>query len=182
VKRINYRVSRWERLADVTPLPPVAPALRGPLVALFGSLALVGALHGVQEARLQSLARDGEIESARLAATAVSLRGVAVLESDVARLRILSDRVGAVRRSGAERASEIAAIGNRIPAEASLSAVRLDHEGYALEGYGSRLAVVGATIAALGSLPASAGARLLSVQDDASRHGVTYAIALEMKR
>jgi hypothetical protein len=182
VRRINYLISRWERLAGVTPPPSIAPALRGPLVALFGSLALVGALHGVQQARLQSVERDGEIESARLAASQAALRGVGVIESDVARLRMLADHVSGVRRSGAERASEIAAIGNRIPADASLSAVRVEHDGYALEGHGARLAVVGSTMAALGTLPASAGARLLSVQDDTLRHGVSYAIALEMKR
>jgi hypothetical protein len=182
VKRINYLVSRWERLAGVAPAPSIAPVLRGPLVALFGSLALVGVLHGVQQARLRTLARDGEIESARLAASRATLRNIAVTESEVARLRLLSDRVGSLRRSGAERASEIAAIGNRIPLEASLSAVRVDREGYALEGYGTRLAVVGSTIAALGALPSSTGARLLSIQDDALRHGVSYAIALEIKR
>ncbi|HYZ16468.1 MAG TPA: hypothetical protein VE591_08710 [Candidatus Acidoferrum sp.] len=182
MNRINYLVSRWERLPGVTRAPSVATALRGPLVALFGSLALVGALHGLQEERLQSLAHDGDTASARLAATQITLHRVAVLESDVARLRMLCEHVDVLRRSGAERASEIAAIGNRIPAEASLSAVRLDHEGYALEGYGARLAVVGATMAALGNLPAASGARLLSVQDDAARHGVTYAIAVEIKR
>lgn len=182
MKRINYLVSPWERVAGIAPPPSIAPALRGPLVALFGSLALVGALHGVQQGRLQHAVREGEIEARRLDASQAALRRADAVEADVARLRALLDHVEDVRRSGAERASEIASIGNGIPAGASLSAVRVEHDGYALEGHGEGLSAVGSTMAALATIPSAAGARLLSVQDDRLRHGVIYAIELEMKR
>ena len=182
MKRINHHVTRAERLVGV-PLPRrIAPQLRGPLAGLVGALALVGALHGVQQARLAEAARATDLYAERLAATELALRRVQAVEHDVARLRGLVRRVDEIQRSGALQAARIAAIGNRLPGDAWLTAIRAEHGGFAVEGRGARLSAVGATLAALGTLPASGGARLLDVHGDHDRPGVAYALALDPRR
>lgn len=180
MKRINYVVTRGERLFGVALPRTVAPRLRRPLCALAGALLLVGALHGVQQLRLAGAARTAALDAQRLAATDAAVRRVRAIENDVARLRALARRVDDVRRSGARHAATIAAIGNRVPGGAWLSAIRAEHGGFALEGRGARLSAVAATMAALATLPASGGVRLLDVRGERDRTGVTYAIALEM--
>jgi Tfp pilus assembly protein PilN len=181
VKRINYLVSRSERLLGV-PLPTtVAPPLRPPLLALACALLVVGALHGVQQARLADAERAAAVDAERLAATEVAVRRVRVVEDDVVRLRALVRRVAEIQRSGTQRASAVAAIGNRIPGDAWLSAIRTEHGGFALEGRGASLSAVGTTLTALAVLPAAAGARLLDVHGDRDHTGFSYAIGLEIR-
>ncbi len=181
MRRINYLVTRGERLIGV-PLPTtVAPPLRPPLLALACSLLAVGALHGVQHARLADAARSAAVDAERLAATDAAVRRVRTVENDVVRLRALERRVAEIRRSGALRASAVAAIGNRVPNDAWLSAIRAEHGGFALEGRGASLSAVGTTLTALAVLPAAAGARLLDVHGDRDHTGVSYAIGLETR-
>jgi Tfp pilus assembly protein PilN len=179
VKRINYLVTRSERLFGVALPRTVAVRLRRPLSGLAGALLLVGVLHAVQHLRLADVAHTAALDAERLAATDVALRRVQAVENDVVRLRALVRRVDDIQRSGARHAAAIAAIGNRVPGDAWLSAIRAEHRGFALEGRGARLSAVAATMAALATLPAARGARLLDVHGDRDQVGVTYAIALE---
>lgn len=182
MRRINYALTWSERHVGVT-LPSAIPAaLRPPLAALACAVAFVLVVWGVQQARLRAAERDGAELAGRLAAAE---RGVAVVRAmgrEVARLRTLDDRIARIRRSGTDRASEIAVVGNRLPSDAWLTSLRADRGALALEGRGARLSAVGSAIADLARLPSYAGARLLSVRDDPGRTGVTYAIALEPLR
>jgi Tfp pilus assembly protein PilN len=180
VKRINYVVTRSERLFGVALPTTVAVRLRRPLAALAGALLLVGALHGVQQARLADAARTAAFDAERLAATDGAVRRVRAVEHDVGRLRALVARVNDIQGSGPLHAAALAAIGDRLPSDAWLSAIRAEHGGFALEGRGARLSAVGATLGALATLPAAGGARLLAVHGDRDQAGVSYAIALEM--
>ena len=179
MKRINYVVTRSERLLGVASPRAVALRLRRPLSGLGGALLLVGALHGAQCVRLGNAARGTAFDAARLAATEAAAGRVHVVENDVVRLRALVRRVDDMRRSGARHAAAIAAIGNRIPNDAWLSAIRAEHGGFALEGRGTRLSAVAATMAALATLPQAGGTRLLDVHGDRDRADVTYALALD---
>jgi Tfp pilus assembly protein PilN len=180
MRRINYLPSWSERHIGVA-LPVVAAELRAPLAALGGAIALAGVLWGVQETRLHAAEHDGAAYAERLAATQVDVARVRAVERDVERLRALGERIGAIRRSGASRANEIAALGNRLPADAWLSSLRADRGTLAVEGHGARLAAVGTTISSFAALPAYRTARLVAVHEDPVRSGVTYALSLEPK-
>lgn len=179
MKRIDYVVTRGERLFGVAPPRTVPPRLRRPLGALAGALLLVGALHAVQDLRLAHAARTAALDARRLAATDAAVGRVRAVETDLARLRGLVRRVDEIQRSGARQAAAIAAIGDRVPGDAWLSAIRTEHGGFALEGRGARLSAVAATMAALATLPEGGGARLLDVHGERDRADVSYAIVLE---
>jgi Tfp pilus assembly protein PilN len=182
MRRINFVESWSERHIGVALPSVVSMHLRGPLAALAGAIALAGVLGAVQAARLHAAEGDGAAYADRLAAIQLDVARVRTVERDVARLRALEERVGALRRSGAARANEIAALGNRLPADAWLSSLRADRGTLALEGHGARLAAVATTIASLATLPAYGAARLVAIHDDPVRSGVTYALSLEPRR
>ncbi len=181
MRRINYLPSWSERHIGVA-LPALAAELRAPLVALAGAIALAAVLWAVQATRLQAAERDGAAAAERLAAMQLDVARVRTVEHDVERFRALDERVEALRRSGAARANEIAALGNRLPPDAWLSSLRADRGTLALEGHGARLAAVGTAIASLAALPAYGAARLVAVHEDPARSGVTYALSLEPRR
>ncbi len=182
MKRINYLVSRSERLVGVA-LPSGVPArVRRPLAALAGALALVAALDGLQAVRLARATDAGRLAAERLAGSERAVQRVRAVESDVVRLRAIVQRVAAIRRSGPAQAGAIAGLGNAVPGDAWLSSIRVEHGGYTLEGRGARLSAVGTLMAALAGAPAGGAARLLDVHDQADRSGVSYAIALERQR
>jgi Tfp pilus assembly protein PilN len=198
VRRTNYIVTWSERHFGIALSPAVAPPLRAPLVALLCSLAFVLVVWSVQHARLRAAERDGVELARRYTTTARDVARVRAVEHDVTRLRALAERVANVRRSGTARASEIAVVGNTLPAGAWLTALHADRRAVApggpnaltlasnsaltLEGRSARLSTVGTAIAGLARLPSYGGARLISVHEDPARSGVTYAIALEQRR
>jgi Tfp pilus assembly protein PilN len=182
VRRINYVVTWSERHLGMA-LPPAVPAtLRAPLAALLCSVAFVAVVWSVQHARLRATQRDGAVLAVRFAATARDVARVRAIQRDVTRLRALAERVDRIRRSGGQRASEIAVVGNALPSDAWLTSLHADHGALALEGRGARLGTVGTAIAELAKLPSYGGARLISAHEDPARQGVTYAIALEERR
>lgn len=182
MRRINYLVTWSERHIGLA-LPQAIPTpLRAPLAVLLCSIAFVTVVWGVQHARLNAAQRDGAELARQLARSEREVAAVRAIERDVTRLRALAERVASVRGSGTARASEIAVIGNRLPHDAWLTSLRTDRGALALEGRGARLGAVGAAIAGLAQLPSYAGVRLISVHEDPSRAGVTYALALEARR
>jgi Tfp pilus assembly protein PilN len=182
VKRINYLIAPSERIfGHALPLI-VSPPLRRPLVALAGALASLSLPYGVEAARLRDLDRTRRVYEMRLAATALDVRQVRSLERDVARLRALTDQVASIRQSGAARANEIAALGNELPGDAWLTALRKDGDNLDVEGGSGRLRTVAAAIAALARLPRYSTARLVAVHGEVARPGVTYSIVLERRR
>ena len=180
--RFNYLIGWTERHAGVTLGSAFAPALRGPLIALACAFAVVFVSWALQRTRLADAdARSAEY-TRRAAAIATDVARVRAVEREVAQLRTLALRAGAIRRSGAQRASEIAALGNRLPSDAWLTSVRADRTALALEGRGERIETVAAALTGLARLPPYTGARLLSVREDPVGRGVTYALALDARR
>ncbi|MDB5072723.1 MAG: hypothetical protein JWM87_3834 [Candidatus Eremiobacteraeota bacterium] len=182
MRRINYLVTWSERRIGLALPPAIPPALRAPLAALLCSIAFIAVVWGVQHARLRAAERDGAELARQLARSEREIATIRAIERDVTRLRTLAERIATVRGSGTARASQIAVIGNRLPHDAWLTSLHADHAALALEGRGARLGAVAAAIAGLAQLPSYTGARLVSVHDDPSRTGVTYAIALEQRR
>ncbi len=182
MRRINYLVSWSERSIGLALPTGISPALRIPLIALGAAMALVALLWAVQTTRLRAAERDGTVYANRLAAADMSAARVRVLEHDVAQLRSLSDRVAHIRGSGDAQASEIAALGNRLPNDVWLTSLRVDRGVLALEGRSARLVAVGTAMDALAGLPGYAGARLVAVRAEPARSGVTYSLELERRR
>jgi Tfp pilus assembly protein PilN len=182
MRRINYLPSWSERHVGIALPSLVGAELQAPLAAFAGSMALAGVLWAAQASRVHAADADGAVYAARLAAAELDVARVRAVERDVVRMRTLAERVEAIRRSGPQRANEIAALGNRLPADAWFSSLRADRGTLAVEGHGARLAAVGTTISSLAALPAYGSARLVAVHEDPVRAGVTYALALEPKR
>lgn len=182
MRRINYLVTWSERHTGWAFPAALPPALRAPLAALLCAIAFVTVVWGVQHERLRAAERDGAQLARQLATSEREVAAVRAIERDVARLHALAQRIASVRGSGTARASEIAVIGNRLPHDAWLTSLHADHGALALEGRSARLSAVGAAIAGLAQLPSYGGARLISVHDDPSRAGVTYAVTLEARR
>lgn len=182
MRRIDYVTTWTERHAGVTVRLTVPASLRAPLAVLACSVALVAVLWTVQHVRLLAAERDGADYARRLAAAETGFARVRSVERDVVRLRALAGRMAAIRRSGPQRADEIATLGNRLPPDAWLTSLRADRVALTVEGHGARLGTVGSTIAGLAHLPPYAEVRLLSVREDAARAGVDYALALDQPR
>jgi Tfp pilus assembly protein PilN len=155
---------------------------RVPLAALGAALLLVGLAGLGEERRIDAAQRDASGSVRELAALAPRLAQVRALAADVVRLRALDARAGELRRSGERAAARVAALGDRLPNDAWLSAIRVEGRAVALEGRGTRLASVGSTLATVQHVAGYGGARLISVRRDPARSGVTYAIAVESTR
>ncbi len=179
MKRVNYLPSWSERRIGVALPSLITAELRGPIVAFAGSLALAGALWGAQAARLTAAEGAGAAFAVQLASMQADVARIRVIEQDVARMQALDERVAAIRGSGAVRANEIAALGNRLPPDIWLSSLRADRGALALDGRASALAAVGTTIASLAASSAYRAARLVAIHQEPARAGVTYAITLE---
>jgi Tfp pilus assembly protein PilN len=182
VRRTNYLRSSSERITStLVPLALPAP-LRRPLAALLGALALIALVHVVQQARLGVATEEAHTLEERLRSTERRLARVRDLENEVSRLDALSDRIAALRRSGAVAANELATIGNGVPQDAWLSAIHTAPDGYGIDGSGARLADVGRTMISIARLHAFSGARLVAIHQDSARAAVRYSILLERAR
>ena len=181
MRRINYLVAPSERIFGRALRSAGSPALRLPLLALAGAVASLGVPYYVETVRLQDLERVGTGYQLRLAESEVAVQRVRSLERDVARLRRLSDEVASIRRSGDVHANELAALGNQLPGDVWLTALRKDGEALDIEGGGGRLSTVAAAIAALARLPHYSGPRLVAVRREAAGPGVSYALVLERR-
>jgi len=182
VKRINYLITPTERIFGRALRFAVAPRLRPPLVAIAGALASLSVPCCVEMTRLHHLEQTGVEYEMRLASAAIDVRQVHGLEREVTRLRFMSDQLASVRRSGDVRANEIAALGNQLPEDVWLTALRKDGDAIDIEGGSGRLNTVAAALAALSRLPQYAEARLVAVHGEAARSEVTYSIVLERRR
>ena len=180
--RFDYRITASRRLIGFE-LPPALPrCFRRPLYGLGGSIAAASVVWIVQAVRLHAADARAAEYAVRVAFAERSVAHVRELAADVERTQALVARVDDVRRSGPAGASELAALGNNLPDDAWFTAIHVERSAVAVEGRGVRLASVGSALEQLARLPAYAGARLVSVRDDPSRRGVTYAIALEPAR
>lgn len=181
MKRINYLVSPIERrfgIGNVT----VKPALRVPVAALVAAVALDGLMWITEEARLRSLERETQALGAKLESRQLAAAPVRALEIEVTGLREASEHARALRVSGVAHANEIAALGDRLPADSWFTGIRLDPEALRVEARGASVASVGSALRSLAGGSAYATAHLISVHEDPSRSGVTYAITLERAR
>jgi Tfp pilus assembly protein PilN len=182
MRRINYLVGWSERSIGIALPNGISPALRIPLAALVAALTLVALLWTVQMTRLRAAEREGIVYADRLAAIDAAVARVRAIEHEVAQLRALSERVVQIRRSGDAGASEIAALGNRLPDGVWLTSLRAERGALALEGRSVRLAAVGTAMDALAQLPGYSGARLVAVHAETAQSGVTYSVELERRR
>jgi Tfp pilus assembly protein PilN len=179
--RIDYLVSRYERLLGVAP-PAFSPMLRAPLLTLVAALGLIGILTAIEHARMARVERDVDAVTQRLTQDETALQRFAAQEREVSRLRMLDAEIERVAQAGTRSAAAVATIGNAIPGDAWLSSIHRQRDGYALEGDARRVAIVGHTLASLAAMRPAGRARLLSIQTAPARRGVTYAITVDGDR
>jgi Tfp pilus assembly protein PilN len=182
VKRTNHLVTPSERWTGVDLGVLVAPALRVPLAVLACAIALAGVTGAAEQLRLRAAEDQGAVYERQLAAVELDAARIRAVERDVARLHALEASIAEIRRSGALQASEIAALGNRVPPGAWLTSLRADGAAIAIEGGGRGLDAVATTVSSLAHRAPYGDARLLSVHDDPVRSGVRYALMLEKRR
>ena len=140
--------------------------VRGPLLALFATLAVTAAAGMVQLERLHAAQHAYARAAAALIANEPAVRDAAALQERAARSARLSDDVDDVRRSGLQHANDLAWIGNRLPAQTWLHALRFEDGAYSLEGTSVRVSAVGAAMLALRDVDRATVPQLVSLQVD----------------
>jgi Tfp pilus assembly protein PilN len=175
--RVNYlHAHAWDTLAGHLQL---AAHARAPLGALAAALLVVATTAFIEDVHFAATQRAQAAAHARLDALVATLARTRALAADVARLRALDRQIDDLAASGARTAGRLALLGDRVPADAWLTTIHVAGHELALEGRGTRLAVVGATLATLRHTPGYRAARLVAVRHDALHAGFLYTIALE---
>lgn len=176
--RFNYASSRLERTTGAASASR-RPRSRGSLIALSAALLFIAGIVIVQTLRLRVVDGDAATLAARRATLQDALSALHGAEAEARRLATLVAADRAVRRTGTLRANEVAAIGNALPADTWLTAMRVDAANVAIEGRSARMPAVAETLDALARVHGVASVRLMSARRDAIRSDVAYAIALE---
>jgi Tfp pilus assembly protein PilN len=153
--------------------------LRHALTASGVAVLLLFSTSVVELTRLSAAQREGAALTWRLEDADATAAGAKSLGREVAELRAVARRVDATRRLAEADAEEIAELGNRLPPDVWLTALRFASGALALEGRGARLDGVAAAMTALARLPRFTQARLVNVRDDVLHGGFDYAIAVE---
>jgi hypothetical protein len=141
-----------------------APRLRRAVVLCALAVSTIGGLRAFEDQRIAQAQGRLDVAQVRAAAVAAARRRVAAISTDVTRLTRLEERVRALRRSGFERAQELARIGGMLPAHVWLTAIRDKNSDWELEGGALSLADVGTAMLALERAPRIASASLLWAQ------------------
>ena len=178
MKRVNDAGSAFERLTGISPAA-LPRAVRVPLAALGVTMIGAGFCWGVEEARIDAALRSAEAYTARAQALDPPADRARAAAADVARLQNVARAVRDVVASGGRSAARIARIGNALPDDVWLSAIRADDGAVSLEGRALHVEGVAAAVAALGRLDASTSVRLRSVRSDARHANVIYGLALD---
>jgi Tfp pilus assembly protein PilN len=180
MKRIDYlRPPRRRRTVLRIAADPRRRHLLG--AGVLAVLVLCGTVL-VELVRFEGARREGVALSEQLVQADADTVRARSLQRDLERLRGVAGRIETTRRAVLANASEIAALGNRLPPDVWLTSLRVGPDAIALEGRGARLDAVAAAMSALVQLPRFTQARLVSVRSDALRGGFDYAIALERSR
>lgn len=158
-------------------------AMRGPILAVALSFLLLGAARAVEDWRLRVVHVRLQEMSIREAGTLASRKRVQALTTDVVRLEKIDEYVRAVRRSGVDRAEELAAIGNSLPTHVWLTAIRDTDAGWSISGGARNVADVGTAMLALEHVPRVTSATLVAAQSgDRDERSVQYEMRLARSR
>jgi len=152
--------------------------LRRPIAAVAFAFVLLGTARGVEDWRLHAADVRVETIRGREAAIATARRSVQALSTDIARLERIDEYVRAVRRSGAERAEELASIGNSLPLHVWLTAIRDTEGGWAITGGARNVSDVGSAMLALERVPRIASTTLVSAQGSERERLILYELRL----
>ena len=180
MKGFNYLAAAQRRkpLAFGTTIA-IDNRIRGPLAALVAIVVLTCAIGAVQLSRLGAAAQAYSVTSAQLAASELTVRSVKRLRARLDAQAQVADRIDEIRRTSLQRVSELAWIGNHLPRDTWLHAVRYEDGTYSLEGSSARAGAVGNAILALRENTRAAAVRLVSLHADASTKRIDYTLRLE---
>jgi Tfp pilus assembly protein PilN len=175
VKRIDYArptaaAAQAARLND--------PHLRRILRAAGCAVVAIAAVAAIESVRYVAAARDDDAAVAELATREGDARNVQEIAREVDRLTALAAHVDALRASAPRGAAEIAAIGDRLPPDVWLSAVRIRPDAIELEGHTTRLAAIPDALTSLAGARGRSRAHLTMLQANRARGGVDYALVL----
>ena len=155
--------------------------IRGPLAILAFTFLAVGALAAIGIARLHAEVRVTAALEERLATDAVPLAALLRERTRIARGAAILAHVAALRRSDGQRANELAWIGNRLPADTALRALRYEAGRYALEGTSRQVAAIGVAMLALRDADRGTIPHLVTLRAnaDGSPSSVNYELRLD---
>jgi Tfp pilus assembly protein PilN len=174
------RPLRWPSVATTF---AIDNRVRGPLALLMATLIFTTAVAVAQFSRLHAAQRAFTAMSTRLATSNASVAAINALRARVDEKTRLAAHIDDVRRISLVHANELAWIGNHLPQDTWLSALRYEDGNYSLEGTSKRIGAVGSAILALRGGDLATAPRLVSLRDDAgdaSAH-VHYTLVLEAR-
>ena len=153
------------------------PRVRRACMAAGAALIVIAATVIIQAVRIDAATREQSDLTERLATLDVSVSPIRVMAREVTRFDAIETRVRDLRASARASANAVAALGNRLPHDVWLTALRAGPQSIALDGRSAHLASLAA---AMTSLRASSErqARLINVAVDPARGGLSYAIVV----
>jgi hypothetical protein len=158
-------------------------SMRAPILAIAVSLLLLGTARALEDERLRVAQDRLQSVGIRQAAIVADRKRVQALTTDVGRLEKIDDYVRTVRRSGVERAEELAAIGNALPRHVWLTAIRDTDAGWAISGGARNVADVGTALVALERVPRVTSTVLVATQSgDRDERSIQYEMRLGRPR
>ena len=180
--RYNYQPSAFERFSAHVPIVTLDAARRRMLLWSGAILGALGILTAVELSRLGTVEDQLAALHARAAAGAQAETAVVRLTAEVARLHSTSEAIERTRRDALLRANDLVRIGNLLPAQTWLTAVREDRAGtWSIEGRSTRLIEIGATLGALQRVDPHAAVRLLSVLGIGHGRGIQFVLTWERR-
>ncbi len=154
------------------------PRLRRVVRSTGFALLALAAVASVEAVRYVAAVHDDDAAIAALATREGDARAVRELAREVDRLTALAAHVDALRSSGPREAERIGALGDRLPADVWLSAIRVRPDAIDLEGHTTRLAAIPEALQSLTGARAGTRARLTMLHANRAHGGVDYALAL----
>jgi Tfp pilus assembly protein PilN len=152
--------------------------MRMPLLAFAAAVAIACGAWGIESQRLhQALASEAGYESSARRAE-LRVEALRLSAAQVGRRLSLDRRVRSIRESGTGQARRIAELGNALPQDVWLTAVREDDTGIALEGGASNLAALGRAVRILASDRGASRVTLLraSAAEDGEGPPISFAL------
>ncbi len=180
MKRFNY-LSGQGAVFETFGKWRIGPELRPPLMSLMGIVALLVAIYLVEDFRLRVEAGRYDTYVHKLRASEIALRDLKRLKAHVRDLQRLTRQVDDIRSLGAQRANDLAWIGNHLPKDMWLTVLRHERAAYLLEGGAERVVSLGAGLTSLSESSGLGEPRLVSFNDDANRRSGTIRYVLRLE-
>lgn len=181
MKRHNYAPTPLALAVSAITERLAMPALRAPAAIVAAALAAIAVTAAVELERIRALDRAVVVLNARAAESAQDAARFAALDARVTGLRRIENEIVEAHRRTLAGLSDLALLGNLLPAQVWLTRIRADRDGtWAIEGRSGRVPEVGATLAGVARIAPAARVRLLSLAGPAEHaRAIRFVLAWE---